>query len=256
MKWIPLVIASIPLLTSSQVAAKVHGCNIKADQQLWSFYKDRFITADGRVVDSGNNSISHSESQGYGMLMAAFFNDHQTFKQLWQWTQSHLQHQNDPLFAWKWQPAKPHIPDNNNASDGDIFIAWALLKADELWPEQRYQQQAEAIIEALASSHFVTLGEHQALLPAHYGFEKANATIVNPSYWVYPAFNDFAKMNSVWTALNQGGLSILDNNQYGTYHLPQTGWNIATIVGNPQNNSLADSAIPATVFRSTYLGWL
>ncbi|MCQ1059288.1 glycosyl hydrolase family 8 [Photobacterium sp. DNB23_23_1] len=223
MKLSPLVMAIIPLLTSSQVAAKVHGCNIRADQQLWSSYKDRFINPGGRVVDNGNGSISHSESQGYGMLMAAFFNDHQTFKQLWQWTQNHLQRQDDPLFAWKWQPSLPHIPDNNNASDGDIFIAWALLKGHQLWPEHQYQQQAKSIINELEASHFVTLGGQQAFLPAQYGFEKTSSTTVNPSYWVYPAFNDFAKMNTVWASLNQGGLSILDSNRYGQYQLP-TDW--------------------------------
>jgi endo-1,4-beta-D-glucanase Y len=36
----------------------------------WAAYRDRFVMADGRVVDDANGGISHSESQGYGLLLA------------------------------------------------------------------------------------------------------------------------------------------------------------------------------------------
>ena len=36
----------------------------------WAAYRDRFVLADGRVVDDGNGGISHSEGQGYGLLLA------------------------------------------------------------------------------------------------------------------------------------------------------------------------------------------
>lgn len=220
MKWFPLVLATLPMLTHSSVEAKVHGCNIQGDQKLWTYYKQRYITPQGRVVDNGNDSISHSESQGYGMLMAAFFHDHDTFKQLWQWTRSTLQRDEDALFAWKWQPQPPHVPDPNNASDGDIFIAWALLKADEAWPDYQYREQAKAIIDALAKSHIVTLDNELALLPASYGFAHPTSTVVNPSYWIFPAFNAFRQFSPRWSALSEGGLALLDKNQFGKYHLP------------------------------------
>lgn len=179
MRWLPFLFAALPLLSHSSVPAGVHGCNIQQDTSLWSFYKQQFITDNGRVVDNGNDSISHSESQGYGMLMAAFFHDHRTFKSLWEWTRTTLQRKNDPLFAWKWQPRPPHIPDPNNASDGDIFIAWALLKAEANWPNNGYGKSASRIIDALAKSHLITLDKQTALLPANYGFEHASSTVIN-----------------------------------------------------------------------------
>jgi endo-1,4-beta-D-glucanase Y len=36
----------------------------------WRQYKDRFVTSEGRVVDNANGGISHSEGQGYAMLIA------------------------------------------------------------------------------------------------------------------------------------------------------------------------------------------
>ncbi|MEQ5261408.1 glycosyl hydrolase family 8, partial [Morganella morganii] len=39
-----------------------------ADTQTgWQQFKERYIKDDGRVIDSANNNISHSEGQGYGM---------------------------------------------------------------------------------------------------------------------------------------------------------------------------------------------
>ncbi|CAG22177.1 glycosyl hydrolase family 8 [Photobacterium profundum] len=220
MKWISLLLLSVPFFSQASLQTKAQGCDTRNDDKLWSFYKQKFVNQQGRVIDNGNESISHSESQGYGMLMAEFFNDHQSFKQIWHWTEGKLQRHNDALFSWKWQQKTPHIPDPNNASDGDIFIAWALLKADKKWPGNEYDLDAKAIINELASSHIISIDKEYALLPARQGFQTPQYTVVNPSYWVYPAFNDFAIQNNIWTDLNQSGRNILDKNQFGQYQLP------------------------------------
>ncbi|VTN12488.1 Endoglucanase precursor [Raoultella terrigena] len=36
----------------------------------WESYKSRFMMADGRIVDTGNGSVSHTEGQGFAMLLA------------------------------------------------------------------------------------------------------------------------------------------------------------------------------------------
>ena len=43
--------------------------------QQWQPWRDRFMTADGRIVDDANSNISHSEGQGYGLLLAALAQD-------------------------------------------------------------------------------------------------------------------------------------------------------------------------------------
>ena len=41
----------------------------------WEDYKQRYLDEDGAIIDTGNNNMSHSEGQSYGMLFALYFND-------------------------------------------------------------------------------------------------------------------------------------------------------------------------------------
>ncbi|XBS68472.1 glycosyl hydrolase family 8 [Acerihabitans sp. KWT182] len=94
----------------------------------WQQYKQAFVLPDGRVVDTGNHDVSHSEGQGYGMLMAVFNDDKQTFANIWRWTRQTLYRDDVGLFSWRYEPQeKVAIADPNTASDGDTLIAWALL---------------------------------------------------------------------------------------------------------------------------------
>jgi endoglucanase len=48
---------------------------------LWESYRQAFIR-DGRVIDVDNGGITHSEAQGYGMLLAEAAGDRPTFDRL------------------------------------------------------------------------------------------------------------------------------------------------------------------------------
>ena len=39
----------------------------------WSLYKKNFVSPQGRVIDDGNGGVTHSEGQGYGLLMAGAY---------------------------------------------------------------------------------------------------------------------------------------------------------------------------------------
>jgi Endoglucanase Y len=67
-------------------------CTTKDDSEFkaqFMAYKALFIDG-GRVIDTGNGDVSHSEGQGYGMLFAIAADDKATFDALWQWTKSTL----------------------------------------------------------------------------------------------------------------------------------------------------------------------
>ena len=53
---------------------------------VWESYKSRFMMPDGRIVDTGNGNVSHTEGQGFAMLLAVANDDRPAFDKLWQWT--------------------------------------------------------------------------------------------------------------------------------------------------------------------------
>ncbi|NBB97547.1 MAG: glycosyl hydrolase family 5 [Alphaproteobacteria bacterium] len=168
---------------------------------LWEAWKDRFLRADGRVVDTLQQESSHSEGQGYGMVLATFFDDAEAFSRMYQWTERNLAVRNDSLLAWRWLPdAVNAVPDRNNASDGDLFYAWALVRAYARFGDPAHLTRAQGIAEALAATCIVAMPgseERTVLLPAQFGFNKEGRVSVNPSYYMPLAMRDVAAATGV-----------------------------------------------------------
>lgn len=217
--------ASEPALELDPRAVPVGG--VVAGHPFWTAWKAGYVTDQGRVVDTANGGMSHSEGQGYGMLLAVAANDRVAFERIWAWTRANLMVRGDALPAWRWEADKrPGVGDMNNASDGDILIAWALTEAAEYWSDMPYRVAARRIAVDLARKTIVARGEKGALLmPASGGFgadERADGPVVNLSYWVFPAFERLrlAAPEIDWRGLAQSGLDILGKSQFGALKLP------------------------------------
>jgi endoglucanase len=198
----------------------------KLDQQLWDQYRSRFITADGRVIDKDNDpkGITHTEGQGFGMLLAEAAGDRDHFDLLWQWTRKHLRRP-DGLFSWKFAACGAQgdcVVDKNNASDGDILIAWALLRAGKDWKRADYLAAARNIATSISDKLIVRQGKDTLLLPALQGFSDKTGVVINLSYWVFPAFNAFAAAfkNPRWHELSDSGVTLLRTARFGKWQLP------------------------------------
>ena len=183
---------------------------------LWRDYKARFVSAQGRVIDTGNGMISHSEGQGYGMLFAVAANDRETFDRIWGWTRANLMVRDDQLMAWRWEPGqRPAVSDMNNATDGDILAAWALTEAAELWAELSYRVAARRIAVEVGRKNVLFKTKMGALLlPAVFGFsaqERPDGPVINLSYYVFPAFPrlKIVAPEYDWPGLVQSGLDLL-----------------------------------------------
>ncbi len=157
----------------------------------WIHFKAKFLMQDGRVLDTGNGSVSHSEGQGYGMLFAVAANDKQSFQRIWNWTKQSLQNPQSQLFYWKFNPilSEP-LEDKNNATDGDILIAWALLKAGKKWGGT-YTEESEQIFQAVMNHTVIDFAGKKVLLPGAHGFRFDDYVYLNPSYFIFPAWKDF-----------------------------------------------------------------
>lgn len=178
----------------------------------WHEYQQRFISKSGYLTDS-YHKISHSEGQGTAMLFAAWAGDKSSFDTVWMWTKHNLQRK-DKLFAWRWdKSASPHITDNNNASDGDILIAWALLKAYEFWQTEAYLVEALQIMRAIRERLIYAHQGYHILLPGSRYFVKPEGIEYNASYVVLPALLDFARYGqkpALWLNVYRDSLRLVN----------------------------------------------
>lgn len=198
--------------------------------RAWDSYKLRFVSERGRVVDTANGLISHSEGQGYGMLLAVAAGDLEAFRRIWAWTRTELRLRDDALVAWRWDPAseKP-VRDLNNATDGDLLIAWALIEASYAWPNNRFSIEARRIATDIGRRAVLwKVAGGPLLLPGVSGFsaeERKRGPVINLSYWVFPALQQFSSIAPEydWARLIGAGLQLVRTARFGADQLP-TDW--------------------------------
>jgi endoglucanase len=192
----------------------------------WQRYKDRFIAPSGRVVDTGNENVSHSEGQGYAMVLAVAADDNLAFERIWEWTRQHLMVRSDGLLSWRWSPVStPPVTDPNNASDGDILVAWALAEAGSRWAKHDYTSASRTLAMSIGKRLLFVKQGQLLLNPGATGFsvnERPDGHVVNLSYWVFPALlrlSDVAP-EVPWSKLSATGLHLLSQAAFGPQKLP------------------------------------
>ncbi|MCF3933708.1 glycosyl hydrolase family 8 [Acuticoccus sp. M5D2P5] len=188
-----------------------------AEQQWFAaafqIYRKAFIQPDGRVFDPQNGGITHSESQGYGMLLALLGSDPETFDLIWRFAKAKMQRA-DKLFAWKWVPGRG-LTDRNNASDGEILIATALGLAGMRWDNAEYIAEATAIAEATGTKLIREFGGFTVLLPGEWAAPTPREPdpTLNLSYYIpltLPVLEALAP-DHPWEKVMRDGDAILDS---------------------------------------------
>ena len=231
------------------------------DAEAWRAYKARFVTEQGRVVDTANGGISHSEGQGYGMLLAVAANDRAAFERIWTWTRANLMVRDDQLMAWRWEPDKrPAVSDMNDASDGDLLVAWALSEAVEAWHDPSHRTAGRRVAVELGRKLILPKAAHgPLLLPAVAGFgaeDRPDGPVINLSYWVFPAFERVGLLAPEfdWAGLSRSGRRLIEAARFGQARLP-TEW---VSLGGPAPRP-ADGFAPDFAYNALriplYLAW-
>jgi len=194
-----------------------------AGRQDWAEFKRRYLAPDGRVIDTGNNNTTHTEGQGLGLLFSVAFDDQKTFDQIIVWTAKHLRRPRDTLHAWRYQPNVPFpVADWNNATDGDLFIATAMLRASKKWGRPDLAQAASGMARDILKLLVREAGPWTVLLPGVEGFDFADNATVNPSYYVFPALAELSTLapSPLWAKVQDDGRKIMDAGRFGQWRLP------------------------------------
>jgi len=189
----------------------------------WNLFKFRFLSDDGRIVDNGNDGVSHSEGQGWGLLFAVAARDQVSFELIRNWTARALRRPGDALHAWRYVPKdRPSVADLNNAVDGDMFIAAALSRAGRLWGRSDYTQAASVISHDILRLLVRQVGSLIVLLPGIEGFETSDGIIINPSYYAFPMMAELSNLvpSRRWHRLQRDGRLLIEQGRFGQWSLP------------------------------------
>jgi endo-1,4-beta-D-glucanase Y len=215
--------ASAPLSPSPPLR-RPGGDGLPGWHAAWQSWSGRFLRGDGRVVDSGNGGVSHSEGQSYGLLFAEASGDRAAFDRIHRWTTTNLVRSGDTLMPWRYRPGMSDpVDDPNNASDGDLVFAWALARGAARWKDSTLQENSAAMGSDIVRLLVRNAGGRAVLLPGSQGFVKARGTTVNPSYYSYAAMRDLARlapMDGRWGQLETDGVEMTGSALFGQWQLP------------------------------------
>ncbi|WP_425452753.1 cellulose synthase complex periplasmic endoglucanase BcsZ [Trinickia dinghuensis] len=186
----------------------------------WEQFKHGFLSSDGRVIDVGSaDDRTVSEGQAYALFFALVANDRATFDEVLRWTENNLASGDltSHLPSWLWGKDKDgnwHVLDANPASDADLWIAYTLLQAGELWHERSYTARGTVLARHIAEQETATLpGLGLTLLPGPQGFHPApDEWRVNPSYAPLQVLRGLAEQlpgDARWKSLTESASTVL-----------------------------------------------
>lgn len=212
--------ASAPLgMVPSEAGSAIITTDACTIHPAWADFVGGFISSDGRVIDTSvAEKITTSEGQSYALFFALINRDQASFEQILRWTENNLASGDlsANLPAWSWGKADDgqwRVLDRNAASDSDVWIAYSLLAAAELWPNTRYREVGLALAKRIIEAETVVLPRYgRILLPGPTGFHPTEDTWrLNPSYWPISILRGLALWteDAAWQELVQSSEKLL-----------------------------------------------
>lgn len=141
------------------------------------------------VKDIGNDDI-RSEGISYGMMIAVQMDKQAEFDRIWQWAKTYMYHSEEPYagyFSWHNREDGSQI-DANPASDGEAWMAMALLFASHRWGDGEgifnYSEQANEILQTMRHT------EETSNLAANMFDEETNLIVFVPTRGRVSQFTD------------------------------------------------------------------
>ncbi|MCQ0970479.1 glycosyl hydrolase family 8 [Paracoccus sp. TK19116] len=138
----------------------------------------------GRVIDWQQEGVSHSEGQAWGLLLAQVAGDRDCFEEIESWTAANLAVRQDRLMGWRRWPEIGEV-ECHTATDGDLFRAWALLRADRDQGWTGHLDTAIAIARDIADLCLVPdprFGDQLLISPGTKARRGPERVLMNPSY--------------------------------------------------------------------------
>jgi endoglucanase len=199
----------------SATAQAQGGCGWPA----WEAFRNRFMQADGRIIDFAADNHSTSEGQAYGLFFALVANDRTAFDLILNWARANLAGGDltARLMAWHWGKRPDGswgVLDQNAASDADLWLAYTLYQAAHIWQDARLRASAELLQARIEKELIVQIpGIGPVLLPGPQGFAlKSGGWKLNPSYLPLQVLAGLQREapRGPWQALAKSTLKMFD----------------------------------------------
>ena len=193
------------------------------DRAEWQYFRDMFVSLDGRAVDAANGRSSSSEGQGYALLLADWAADRDSFERILHWTETHLARSADSLHAWAWTPRGPGRARKTGVDTlGELYIAWALLRAADRWGVPAWRSQATAIADDLLDLVARQVDHRILLTSGKLSRDNASRAPVHPAHYHFPAIRALAAAtgDGLWRRIDRDGMWLLDHARFGDDMLP------------------------------------
>lgn len=184
-------------------------------QQSYTKYQQSYFTpakANQLFVNSSDSTktkIALSEAQGYGMYatVKARNGKQAVFNQLYNYYMAHRD-KNTNLMAWK-QDITSGTNYENNATDGDLYIAESLLLAGNRWHNATYQKQAIVLLNDILKFNYNS--ETKVLTVGNWATSGTSYYVIRTSDVIPSFFADFYKSthNSLWQTISKNELAAL-----------------------------------------------
>ncbi|TDN63424.1 endoglucanase [Paraburkholderia sp. BL10I2N1] len=243
---VALAFGAVSLMAAASSAPAATTAGPCGDWPAYRTFVERFVQADGRVIDfSTPEQKTTSEGQSYGLFFALVANDRATFDRLLGWTRANLAgNQFDasnvrlPSWAWGKKPDGSYgVLDPNSASDSDVWIAYDLLQAGRLWQEPTYTKLGQALAAQIVRREVADLaGLGPMLLPGPQGFQTGDVTRLNPSYLPLPVLRGLAHdlPGGPWNTLAGNGYKLVKTTSPHGFAPDWAAWSTGQFVVDPK----------------------
>ena len=102
------------------------------------------------------------------------------------------------------------------------MIAWGLLEAAARWQDAALFAEGRALAQDILRLLVRAPGGRTLLVPGLRGFEHPTYVVVNPSYYIFPAFPVLADAvpDPAWVQIAAHGIALLRTGRFGRWQLP------------------------------------
>lgn len=183
-------------------------------------YLKPFSNREELLVNTSDNSDMQtvSEAQGYGMLISVIAGENnissaeKDFNDLYNYYLTQINPSTN-LMNWKQTISTTASSDSKeNATDGDLYIAYSLIRAYKLWGNQDYKKSAETILNSILKYNYnedlkiLTLGSWVSKDSKE--FQVFRSSDVIPMF--FKEFRDFSK-DVVWEEISNHMVSYVND---------------------------------------------